>query len=167
MTVSEGPTRRVLTRGEEETRELGRKLASLLRGGDVVLLVGELGTGKTRLAKGLACGLGIKENILSPTFTLLKQYQGTLPLYHLDAYRLESARDLYDIGLEEYLEGGVLLVEWGERVRDFFHPDYLEVKIDFMEDDEQRIISLIPVDGDWLQRLDELDLGGDHLGRQQ
>jgi len=96
--------RQVASASEGETRALGLKIASLLRPGDIILLIGELGTGKTVLAKGVARGLGVKENILSPTFTLLKEYAGKVPLYHLDAYRLHGAGDLYELGLEEYLE---------------------------------------------------------------
>ena len=151
--------RQAATASEAETRALGEKLASLFRPGDIILLIGELGTGKTVLAKGVARGLGVKENILSPTFTLLKEYAGKVPLYHLDAYRLHGAGDLYELGLEEYLEEGVLLVEWGDRVYEFFKEDFLEVRMDFTGD-ESRSIRLIAA-GDWGRRLEALDLRGD------
>jgi tRNA threonylcarbamoyladenosine biosynthesis protein TsaE len=150
-----------ITRDEKETRELAGALTAFLRPGDVVLLVGELGAGKTCFAKGIAQGLGIRENVLSPTFTLLKEYKGRLPLYHLDAYRLEGPWDLFDIGLEDYLEGdGVLLVEWGDRVRDFFTLVYLEVRIEFTGLERERIISMAPEGESWRVRLRELPSGG-------
>lgn len=151
-----------VTRNERETRELGEKLAAILRPGDVLLLVGELGAGKTCLAQGLARGLGIKERVLSPTFTLLREYRGRLPLYHLDAYRLEGPWDLFEIGVEEYLEGdGVLLVEWGDRARNFFTPDFLELRMEFTASEEERLIHLLPRGEGWRERLRDLPGGRD------
>lgn len=147
--------------GERETRVLGRRLASIIRPGDVMLLVGELGSGKTTLAKGLASGLGVGEMVVSPTFTLLREYTGRLPLYHLDAFRLEGPWDLYDLGIEEYMDrDGVLVVEWGDRAREFFLDDYLEVRLDFGEDDEERLIRLIPRGGEWTRRLQGWEMEG-------
>jgi tRNA threonylcarbamoyladenosine biosynthesis protein TsaE len=146
--------------GGDETLELGKKLAPLLRAGDVVLLIGELGTGKTVFARGVARGLGIERNIVSPTFTLLKEYDARLPLNHLDAYRLEGPGDLYDLGIDEYLEGGILLVEWADRVYEFFDRDFLEIRIEFGEGESSRYVSLIPVGGDWVARLAEAGLKG-------
>ena len=149
-----------ISRSEEETRELGRRLASVLRHGDVVLLVGELGTGKTCLAKGLARGLDVGENVQSPTFTLLREYRGRIPLFHLDAYRLEGPWDLFDLGIEEYLEGeGVLLVEWGDRARDFFPGDFLEIRLEFTDEEERRRITLLPRGEGWVERIGRLQQG--------
>ena len=145
------------TFNEQATRALGRILATLLHPGDIVLLVGELGSGKTCLAKGLALGLGVKENVLSPTFTLLREYSGRIPLYHLDAYRLEGPWDLFDIGVEDYMEGdGVVLVEWGDRARDFFDQDFLEVRMEFTNREGERKIQFIPNGRSWIERLTEL-----------
>jgi tRNA threonylcarbamoyladenosine biosynthesis protein TsaE len=156
----------IVTHSESETRELGRMLATILRPGDVLLLVGGLGTGKTCLAKGLASGLGVKERVLSPTFTLLREYMGRLPLYHLDAYRLEGPWDLYDIGVEEYLDGdGVLMVEWGDRARKFFGRNYLEIGLEFAGDEQERLIHLLPQGSYWEERLRELPGRGDVHGR--
>jgi tRNA threonylcarbamoyladenosine biosynthesis protein TsaE len=148
-----------------ETHELGRSLAQSLLPGDV-LLVGELGTGKTCFAQGVAEGLGITENVTSPTFTLMREYAGSIPLYHLDAYRLESPADLIPIGVDEYLEKeGVLLVEWGDRVRDFFEIDHLEISFEFGGGEEERRISFISHAGAWQQRLREKPRGRDGHGR--
>lgn len=168
MGRADGPIAEMgISRNEEETQELGRRLASVLRDGDVVLVVGELGTGKTCLAKGLARGLGVGENVLSPTFTLLREYKGRIPLFHLDAYRLEGPWDLFDLGIEEYLEGeGVLLVEWGDRARDFFPGDFLEVRLEFTDKEEERRITFLPRGGDWLERIGCLPRGRGIFERQ-
>ncbi len=149
------------TGNEEETRDLAARLSRLLVPGDVLLLAGELGTGKTCFVKGLAEGLGVQEKVLSPTFTLLREYRGRVPLYHLDAYRLKGPEDLFDLGLEEYLGGeGILAVEWGDRVRGFFKEEYLEVEISFAGETDERRIRLLPGGSSWERRLRRLD-GGD------
>lgn len=154
------------TASEHETRELGRRLSALLRPGDVVLLVGELGAGKTCLAQGVARGLGVGERVTSPTFTLLREYRGRMPLYHLDAYRLEGPWDLFELGMEEYLESeGVLLVEWGDRAGDFFGPDTLEVEICFGEAEDERVVRFKAASDDWANRLRHLDSGGGGVER--
>lgn len=150
------------TRSEEETKDLAARISRLLVPGDVLLLAGELGTGKTCFVKGLAEGLGVEEKVLSPTFTLLREYRGRVPLYHLDAYRLEGPDDLFDLGVEEYLEGeGIMAVEWGDRVREFFKEDYLEVEISFGMPADERHIRLFPRGSSWECRLSRLG-GGVH-----
>lgn len=100
----------------EQTRRLGMALGRLLEPGDVVLLEGELGAGKTALTQGIGVGLGIQSVINSPTFTILKEYTGRLPLYHFDLYRIESPEEVYALGFEDYFTGdGVCVVEWAER----------------------------------------------------
>lgn len=100
----------------ERTRALGQWLGERLAPGDVVLLVGELGAGKTVFAQGLGAGLGVRGPINSPTFTLLKEYTGRLPLYHFDLYRIEDPEELFTLGFDEYFDaGGVAVVEWAER----------------------------------------------------
>ena len=105
-----------LTRGEAETEELGRRLAERLSPGAVVAYRGDLGMGKTAFTRGLARGLGCTGRVTSPTFTVVNEYEGRLPLFHFDLYRLEGEDALYDIGWEDYLDrGGVCAVEWSER----------------------------------------------------
>lgn len=146
-----------LLRGEEATLALARRLAELLRPGDVVLLEGELGAGKTCFVRGIAEGLGVRERVLSPTFTLLREYEGRLPLYHLDAYRLEGPWDLHDLGLEEYLEGqGVLAVEWADRARGFFTGEHLDVSLAFAEGGEARRVVMRPRGDSWKERLERM-----------
>ncbi len=125
------PTRVLLSHSETETFEAGRALASGLRPGDVVLLRGKLGMGKTVLARGIAAGLGVPPaEVHSPTFTLVNQYSGRLPVHHVDLYRIEGPRDLDELGLEGILEGdGVVVVEWAERLGPYRVEDALEVTI--------------------------------------
>lgn len=154
-----------VTHSAGETQALGGALASLLQPGDVVLLVGELGAGKTCFTQGLAHALGVDEQVTSPTFTLMREYRGRIPLYHLDAYRLEGVADLYSIGVEEYLDrDGALVVEWGDRARDFFDMDLLEVTFAFGDDEEERHIRFVPRGSSWEQRLAEMQMGSGGSG---
>jgi tRNA threonylcarbamoyladenosine biosynthesis protein TsaE len=103
----------------EETQRLGAQLGRLLAAGDVVLLTGTLGAGKTAFTQGIGAGLGVRETVNSPTFMLVKEYAGRLPLYHFDLYRIEEPEELYALGFEEYFGGdGVAVVEWAERGED-------------------------------------------------
>ncbi len=110
--------REVLTSSEDETFRLARDLAKDFRGDEVVLLTGELGAGKTVFAKGLAAGLGFRETrlVCSPTYTLLNIYQGRCPIYHFDLYRVDRDADVRDLGWEDYLGAGVVIVEWAEKL---------------------------------------------------
>ena len=111
---------KLITRSPEETEMLGEKLAKILQPGTVVAYYGDLGAGKTAFTRGLARGLGIREAVTSPTYTIVNEYlSGRMPLFHFDMYRLHSADDLFDIGWEDYLErGGVCAVEWSENVEE-------------------------------------------------
>jgi tRNA threonylcarbamoyladenosine biosynthesis protein TsaE len=106
------------THSEEETFELARAMARRFRGREVVLLSGELGAGKTIFAKGIAAGLGMKSyaQVCSPSFTIMNIYQARFPIYHFDLYRLEKSAEILDLGWEDYLDRGVVIVEWGERI---------------------------------------------------
>ena len=110
----------VITKSPEQTELLGKKLAELLRPGDVIAYYGDLGAGKAAFTRGLAAGLGIREAVTSPTYTIVNEYlSGRMPLFHFDMYRLSSSEELFDIGWEDYLaRGGVCAVEWSENVAD-------------------------------------------------
>ena len=125
----------------EETRAAGEALAARLRPGDVVLLSGDLGAGKTQFVQGVAAGLGAAEVPISPTFNIVISYlSGRLPLHHFDLYRLDSASQLEDIGLAEYLEsGGVCLVEWAEKFPSAFEADWV-VSIEKVSERERQIV---------------------------
>ena len=133
------------TTGPEETRELGRRLAALLGPGDLVVLNGGLGAGKTLFAGGVGQGLGLSGPLPSPTFILVREYRGgRLPLYHLDTYRLDDCADLVDLGYEEYFYGrGVTLVEWGERVVPLLPGERLEIRFSFVPGrEEERLVEI-------------------------
>lgn len=132
-------TDETITETEEETSAAGERLASTLHAGDVVLLFGDLGAGKTAFVRGLARGLGADpEDVSSPTFTLVQEYHGRLALFHVDLYRLEE-REVDDLGLEELVLGdGVVAIEWAERWRD--RPDdVIEVCLEDIGDEKRRI----------------------------
>ncbi len=110
----------ITTHSADETQALGKKLAESLRPGDVIAYFGDLGAGKTAFTRGIAEGLGVSEQVTSPTYTIVNEYlSGRLPLFHFDMYRLCSSDELFDIGWEDYLaRGGVCAVEWSENVED-------------------------------------------------
>lgn len=122
--------KQVITYSQDETTQVGRALGSILDKGDVVLLSGDLGTGKTAFTNGIASALGIEEYITSPTFTIVNEYEADIPLYHFDVYRIADVDEMYDIGFEEYLYGdGVVVIEWAELIKDIWPEDFIWVKI--------------------------------------
>ncbi|MCM3225874.1 tRNA (adenosine(37)-N6)-threonylcarbamoyltransferase complex ATPase subunit type 1 TsaE [Terribacillus saccharophilus] len=126
----------------EDTNSFGRKLAELLQAGDIITMEGDLGAGKTTLTKAIGAGLGVKRTINSPTFTIIKEYEGRLPLYHMDVYRLENSDE--DIGFEEYFSGeGVSIVEWAQFIEDFLPKERLELTL--KHNGEARTILLQPI----------------------
>ncbi len=132
----------LITRGPDETREVAGALATVLEPGDVVLLSGDLGAGKTEFAKGLAAGFGITETVVSPTFTLAREYEGRRRMLHVDLYRVESVQEVMDLGLEDLVvsdaggEDAVLVVEWGELASSTFPIDHLVVHLEPLDDDD-------------------------------
>lgn len=127
----------------EETGQIAEKLALLLHPGDVITLEGELGTGKTTFTKGIANGLGIKRTVNSPTYTIVKEYEGELPLYHMDVYRLENSDE--DIGFEEYFNGdGISVVEWAHFIKEFLPDERLDIKLSYL-DDSTRLLDFSPI----------------------
>ena len=114
----------------EETEALGHSLARCLKPGMVIALQGSLGVGKTCLAKGIARGLGITENITSPTYTIISEYPGTIPLYHIDAYRLNSDDDFENTGAGEYIGEGVTIIEWPDRIPRSIPSDAIMIQIE-------------------------------------
>lgn len=142
-----------VTRSAGATRALAAALAELARPGDVILLAGDLGAGKTAFVQGFGSALGVTEPITSPTFTLVHQYRGRLELNHLDVYRLEQLSEVLDIGLPELLdEGGVTLIEWGDAIIPALPADYLQVRLHFGDGDDDRRLELTAVGPRWQAR---------------
>lgn len=126
---------------EDETRSFAIDLASNLKKGSVIALIGDLGTGKTALSKYIAEGLGISEMVTSPTFTIVQEYHsGRLPLYHFDVYRINDIEEMYELGYEEYFYGeGVSIVEWADNIIEIIPKDAILIEIDYGEKPEERI----------------------------
>lgn len=144
----------IKTKSAEETEQLGERMAGFLLPGDVLTLEGDLGAGKTTFTKGLAKGLGIKRVVNSPTFTIIKEYEGKLPLYHMDVYRLEESDE--DLGFDEYFSGGgVTVVEWASFIKDMLPQDYLAIKIT-LADEQEREIELTPYGKRYVELCEEL-----------
>jgi tRNA threonylcarbamoyladenosine biosynthesis protein TsaE len=132
----------IKTRNPEETAQFAEKLAQFLQPGDVIALEGDLGAGKTTFTKGLAKGLDIKKTVNSPTFTIIKEYRGKLPLYHMDVYRVEDSYE--DLGFDEYFEGdGVTVVEWAHLIDEQLPAQILTIYL-YHEDQDNRKIVLVP-----------------------
>ncbi len=134
-----------ISRSEEQTRRLGMRLGALLHSGDVICLAGELGSGKTTLVQGIASGWGSLDMVTSPTFVLVNVYLGAdgQRMYHLDAYRLRDAHEAEDLDMDVMLEGGLLVVEWAERIGEALPPEHLWVTLRWI-DDEQRDLVFVP-----------------------
>ncbi|QTE68215.1 tRNA (adenosine(37)-N6)-threonylcarbamoyltransferase complex ATPase subunit type 1 TsaE [Clostridiales bacterium] len=133
----------MITKSAAETRALGEKLAGRLRPGDVLLLEGDLGAGKSELTRGIAKGLGVAETVTSPSFTILNVYEsGRCPLYHFDWYRLESSEELYELGMDEYLGGdGIAVVEWPGRCPDAVPESAVRIRMTAAGENERLIES--------------------------
>jgi tRNA threonylcarbamoyladenosine biosynthesis protein TsaE len=124
-----------------QTQRLGARLGELLRGGELILLDGDLGTGKTVFAQGIAQGLGITETVNSPTFTLLKEYHGRLPLYHFDLYRLDDPEEVVALGFEDYFYGqGICVVEWAYKAEEIWPVEHLRVYLKVVSDTKRGLI---------------------------
>ncbi len=144
--------------GPDRTAELAAALADLVEVGDLLILDGDLGAGKTRFTQGLGAGLGVEQRITSPTFTLANRYEGRLLLHHLDVYRLDSVTETLDLDLPDLLESGVTVIEWGERIRPVLPSDHLVVALRYPEPvndhlDTDRIIEFTANGRSWTDRL--------------
>jgi len=150
-------TLRATTHHADETHALGQRLGALLRAGDVVVLDGELGTGKTVLAKGIAVALGITEPVVSPTFTVVREYDAPTPLVHVDVYRLDHLQELHDLGFDDLVGGeAVTVVEWGDRVSAALPGDRLRVLLEPGDGDDDRVVSVDAAGMSWGDRRDAL-----------
>ena len=136
---------RITTKNAHETYNLGVKLGRLLDCGDIVCLTGDLGAGKTAFTKGIGIGLGVVDYITSPTYTIINEYSGRIPLYHFDVYRLESSEEMQELGYEEYFYGdGAVVLEWADMVKDMIPIERIWITILKVEDENSREILIEP-----------------------
>ena len=148
---------KVVTRSVEETRALGEQLGrDVLVPGDVVILSGELGAGKTVFAQGVGRGLGVEGPIVSPSFTLVREYDGRIHLCHVDIYRLERVQELHDLGIEDQMEDNVTVIVWGEVAAAALPTDRLEVRLTPGVGPDERIIELVLLGQSWRRRSRQL-----------
>ena len=132
----------LLSQSQGETKNIGSKLGALLKAGDVVLLNGELGAGKTTIAKAIAKGLGIKTDryVVSPSYAIINEYSAKIKIYHFDLYRIDHPDEFFELGADEYFQSdGVCLVEWGEKFADAMPKDRLEVLLEHIGTTQRRI----------------------------
>lgn len=122
--------KKIVCRGIDKTQEIGYRLGNLVEKGDIICLTGDLGAGKTTLTKSIAKGLEVKGDVTSPTFNIIKEYTGRLPVYHFDLYRIAHVDEMYDIGYEEYFYGsGVCIIEWASQIRELIPEEHLWIEI--------------------------------------
>jgi len=144
----------IISDSEIKTKKVAAIIAKKLNIGDIITLEGELGAGKTTFTKGIAEGLEVTRTVTSPTFTIIKQYKGTIPLYHMDAYRLENSSE--DIGFDEYFEGnGICVVEWAQFIEEFLPDERLSIHISYLETGERKL-TFLPVGTYYEKIIDEL-----------
>ncbi len=145
------------TRGSHETESVGAALGAFLREGDLVVLGGDLGAGKTTFVKGVARALGVCDPVTSPTFTIVQEYDGPVPVAHVDIYRLRRVQELHDLGLEEMLDDRVVLVEWGDVVAPLLPRERVEVQLTIGDDPDLRTIEIVAQGPGWVPRRAALD----------
>jgi len=151
---------RVVTRSTDETLALAGSVGELLRPGDVVSLAGDLGTGKTVFARGVARALGVEDPVVSPTFTIVREYEGRVPVVHVDVYRIDTFQELHDLGFEEVLrDDAVTLVEWGDVIDGMLPGDRLDVRLAAGAGDDERVIEIEGHGRSWRARAAELTVG--------
>ena len=150
----------VVTANAAQTQALGEGVGALLVPGDVVVLAGDLGTGKTTFVKGAARGLGVVEPVTSPTFAIVQEYDGRYTVAHVDVYRLARVQELHDIGFEELLEDRVVLVEWGDTIAGVLPAARLDVRIAARGENDERVVEIVPHGPGWATRKSQLvDVG--------
>ncbi len=133
---------KIYLENEEKTREIGHKLGQLLTPKSVICLIGDLGAGKTTMTQSLAKSLEVDDYITSPTFTIVNEYEGRMPLYHFDVYRIGSSDEMYDIGFDEYINGdGVCIIEWANLIEDILPEEYLYIEMNYKETGREMILT--------------------------
>jgi tRNA threonylcarbamoyladenosine biosynthesis protein TsaE len=145
---------KVTTTSADETRALGAAFARVLRAGDVVVLEGDLGAGKTTFVQGVGAALGVDEPMVSPTFTIVREYDVDVPIAHVDVYRLDTLGELHDLGFEDVLDGTrITFVEWGDVIAQALPHDRVVVRLELGAADDERIITVVPHGTKWAERI--------------
>lgn len=137
---------KVVTKSVAETEALGEKIASVLKGREEIALFGDLGAGKTAFSRGVCKGLGIDEGVSSPTFALVNAYQGKYPVYHFDMYRITSIDDLFAVGFYDYIDTGILIIEWSENIESELEDNAIRIHIQKSDDENERIFQIEGLD---------------------
>lgn len=148
-----------ISKHETDTKNFAKSLASKLEKQDVIVLTGDLGSGKTKFTEGILSYFGLENEISSPTFTIVNEYQkDTLTIYHFDVYRLEDSSEFYEIGGEEYFEKGICLIEWGELIKDALPKNYLQITFDKEEKNENiRILTIATNSRKWEDYFENIE----------
>ena len=148
----------IITKSPEETKNLGKDVSKLVKPGDILAFYGELGAGKTCFIQGISLGLEVKDYVTSPSFTIINEYQGKVPIYHFDLFRLNNAEEILELGYEEYFYGeGLTVIEWAEKIEQLLTKEHLKIEIKFM-DRYQRTISFISQGNRFDKFLKELSI---------
>jgi tRNA threonylcarbamoyladenosine biosynthesis protein TsaE len=148
---------RVVTRSADETLALAGEVGGVLRPGDVVSVIGDLGAGKTVFARGVGRGLGVTEPVVSPSFTIVREYDGRVPLVHVDVYRIDTIQELHDLGFEEVVrDDAVTVIEWGDVIDALLPRQRLDVRLDRGTDDDERLVEFEGHGPAWHERAAEL-----------
>ena len=136
----------VISDSAKSTEDLGERIAGLLKGKEVIALFGDLGAGKTAFTRGLCRGLGIEDGVSSPTFAIVNAYNGRYPVYHFDMYRITSVDDLFATGFYDYLDNGIIVIEWSENIESELEPDAVRIRIGKTDDENRRIFEIEGLD---------------------
>ena len=137
---------KVVTASPEQTEALGRSIASVLKGREMIALFGDLGAGKTAFTRGLCAGLGVKDGVCSPTFAIVNAYDGRVPVYHFDMYRITDIDDLFATGFYDYIGNGVIVIEWSENIESELEQDAVRIRIGKTDDENERIFEIEGLD---------------------
>ena len=149
-----------ISNSENDTKKLAKVFAQMLKKGDILILSGELGSGKTKFTEGFLSYFNLENEISSPTFTIVNEYKkDNINIYHFDVYRLEDSSEFYEIGGEEYFDNGICIIEWGELIRDVLPKDYIEIDFSRSEENENsRILNVLSVGNKYDKLINELKI---------
>lgn len=137
---------KLVSKSTTETENIAKRIASVLKGDEIIAMFGDLGAGKTSFTRGLADGLGFSDGVSSPTFAIINEYIAKFPIYHFDMYRITSEDDLYSTGYYDYLHNGVVVIEWSENIEEYLDDDIIRITLLYGENEDERIITIDGMD---------------------